>query len=144
MFCCDCAVPAFSTMMEESHWADRPFHSFLRWDMPGRLSPVKAWLAVGQRTRADIVKAKNRADLSFLLRRMRFFGLTDSSVCMMVGDCDCWTWHNGFDEGNRSWITRVGVVEEISHIFLLFAMKVACVRCGVDDLQAVDTSCLVI
>ena len=131
-------------MMEESYWADCPFHSFLRWDMPGRLSPVKAWLAVGQRTRADIVKAKKIADSSFLLRRMQFFGLTDSSVCMMVRDCDCWTWSNGSDEGNRSRSTRVGAVEEMSHIFLLFAMKVARVRYGVDDLEAAETGCWVI
>jgi len=121
--------------MEESYWADCPFHSFLRWDTPGRLSAVKAWLAVGQKTRADIVKAKKRADLSFLLRRMRFFGFTDSSVCMMGRDCDCRTSHDGFDEGHRSRSTTVGVGEEISHIFLLFTMDVACVRYDFDDLE---------
>jgi len=80
----------------------------------------KAWVVVGQKTRADIVKAKKRADLSFLRRRIRFFGLMDDSVCMMVQDWDCWTLSDGVSvDGCSRW--RRSVLE--SHIiFVLFAM----------------------
>ena len=81
----------------------------------------KAWVVVGQKTRADIVKAKKRADLSFLRRRIRFFGLMDDSVCMMAQDWDCSTLSDGVSVDGCS--RRRNVLENKPHIiFVLFAM----------------------